>query len=67
MMKNGYLTVPDNMWVQDPPENEKKFVISYNAKIRYCDPINNINIPSRFWSVIKEGRKSRDKDDKVMR
>eukprot|EP00957_Ditylum_brightwellii_P033567 2544498-Ditylum_brightwellii.AAC.1 len=67
MVKNGYLTAPDNMWAQELSEDEKKFVISYNAKIRYHKSTNNIGILSRFWSVIKEGRKSRDKDEKVLR
>eukprot|EP00957_Ditylum_brightwellii_P106252 8105840-Ditylum_brightwellii.AAC.2 len=67
IVKSGYLPIPDNMWARELSEEEKKFVISYNAKIRYCELTDNIDIPSRFRKAIKEGRKSSNLEGKVLR
>eukprot|EP00957_Ditylum_brightwellii_P114503 8731158-Ditylum_brightwellii.AAC.1 len=33
IVRNGYLSVPDEMWARDLSEDKKKVVISYNARI----------------------------------
>ena len=54
VVKNGYLSVPDEMWARDLSEDEKKFVISYNARIRYCESTDNLDVPSKFQAALRD-------------
>eukprot|EP00957_Ditylum_brightwellii_P046153 3501620-Ditylum_brightwellii.AAC.1 len=57
----GYLQVPDNVWARDLSEEENKFVITYNSKIRHKEDISGLNVPHKFKLVItiKKGEISR--------
>eukprot|EP00957_Ditylum_brightwellii_P111472 8502467-Ditylum_brightwellii.AAC.1 len=48
----GYLQVPDNIWAKDLFEEEKKFVVSYNTKIRHIEDTSSLNVPQKFKSVV---------------
>eukprot|EP00957_Ditylum_brightwellii_P134155 10227984-Ditylum_brightwellii.AAC.1 len=51
----GYLQVADNVWARDIPEEEKKFVVASNSKIRHKEDISGLNMQNKVKLVI--GRK----------
>lgn len=67
VVRNGYLSVPDEMWARDLSEDEKKFVISYNARIRYRESTDNMDVPSKFQAALKDQRQASGKEEKTLR
>eukprot|EP00957_Ditylum_brightwellii_P034211 2593107-Ditylum_brightwellii.AAC.1 len=55
-MKNGYLSVPDQMWAWDLLPEEKKFVITFNARIRHRESTCDLDVPTRFEAVVMDSK-----------
>ena len=56
IMKNGYLSVPDQMWARDLLPEEKKFVITFNARIRHRELTRDLDVPTRFEAVVMDSK-----------
>eukprot|EP00957_Ditylum_brightwellii_P053810 4076636-Ditylum_brightwellii.AAC.1 len=58
----GYLQVTDNIWAKDLSEEEKKFVVLLNTKVRHKEDTSSLNVPQKSKSVVggnKRGKVAR--------
>eukprot|EP00957_Ditylum_brightwellii_P009300 703875-Ditylum_brightwellii.AAC.1 len=54
-----YLQVPNSMWAKELNEEEKKYVVVFNSKVRHNEDSSGLSVLHRFSSII-DGREKRN-------